>query len=218
MKLLVFFLSFASSAFAAMISGIRYPVGESLPAPRADQVEFKIAFDSRFTQTTKVQDKWAVAIYCSWKNISSQPVAILLKDHDSYHGTLSYVFGTQIRITDNAGRLLTTTWQSPDGWWDSTRSSSQTSEIMPGDIISLRPGETVIRRFGLTDILAGLLFNQAADKAPTTASGSKDMTGWKTTEFKFPAGDSKIEVRLHDLVASNSLTFRAKEASTTAAP
>lgn len=204
MKLLLFlFLSFASSAFASMICAVQVPKGESLPAPRPDQIEFTVAFDSNFETTEKGSDRWPTVIYCSWKNITSNSVSILLKDHDSYHGTLDYVFGIQVRISDSQGHVLTTTTPNSDGWWASAGFSSQMSALMPGDVVVLRPGETVIRSFRLEDVLRSLLLVQASEKS---------RANWKGAEFTFPSGESSIEVQLWGLVARQPLTFLGKGA------
>ena len=198
-------------AGAAMVTTVGIREGETLPAPRPDQLEFKVAFDSEFTRTTQEMNRWPVVIHCAWRNTSSEAVTVLLKDHDSYHGTLDYPIGIQVRITSKSGRILTTNSQYPAGWWDFSCCASQISHLMPGDIVALNPGEVAVRQFKLDDVLAGLTSTQTAEKAPGLPDGSRDLRSGTIADFEFPEGASTIEVKLRDLVATNALTLQVKK-------
>ena len=201
-----------------MISGILTQNGEQLPSPLADQVEFKVAFNRAFTKIETDKEQGPVNIYCSWRNRSSAPVAVLLKDHDATFGTLDFVYGMRVRILSAQGKVLTATAARQLEWWSFSSCCSIASSLMPGDIVTLQPGETVVRRFKLEDVLLGLKSTQATDEAPLQPSGTRLVTGTgPCSPFEFPVGANTIEVRCWNLVATNPLTLRVKNAVNQAA-
>ena len=192
---------------ASMITGILTEHGEKLPTPNAKEIGFKIGFDSELKTTEKTAKDGHIVIYCSWRNITDKPVLLLLKDHDSHYGKLDYPFGIQIRITNSEGVIVTANSQYKEGWWDFSCYCSQLSKLMPGDIITLKPKERIIRSFKIDDVLMRLTFIQAADKVPRTPDGVIDMTKVEVSDFKMPKGKNRIEVKYWDMIATNSLTL-----------
>jgi len=201
-------LLFTSYALGdGMITAIATKRGEKLPEPNEKQIEFRIGFDcdlKTIEKTAKDTDEY-ITIYCSWRNISKKSVSLLLKDHDSYHGQLDYPFGITIKITNSKGVVLTET-QFGGEWWNNQAYWSQTSNLMPGDIITLKPNKRVIRSFKVDDILMGLTSKQAEDKAPRGPDGVIDMTKVEVSDFKMPKGKNRIEVQCWGgMIATNSL-------------
>lgn len=226
---LIFVTSFWVSSLlvmhAGMISGIQTDLGEIIPEPKSEQIEFRIGFGCTRNGNDVVMDHekkktsklYSDSVYCLWRNISKEPVSFLLKDHDDFHGTLDYPFGIEIRITDCNGVVLTaTSSRKKEGWWASSCMHSQFSRITPGDIITLKPNEYVIRSIGIDDVIGGLTFVQARDKAaevPRMADGSVDMRKTKVHSFKMPEGKNRIEVKYWGLVAKNSIVLDVKDMS-----
>ena len=210
---IVVLLPAAAVLRASMISGILMNLDETLPQPGPGQIEFEIGFDSKLKSKEKTKSHYIATIYCSWRNISDKPVPLLLKDHDHYHGTLDYPFGINIKILNDEGVVLTATYPDNGGWWASSRYSAQSSSLMPGDIIILEPGEQVIRKISIDDVLGHLTHKQAADKAPRRPDGVIDMTKTKIRPFKIPLGKNRIEIKYWDLVAINSLILNVVETS-----
>lgn len=210
--LLALWLAGPTGAAGAMIAGILTSNGQELPRPRADEIEFTVAFDPEFKVTTRAAEAWEPVIYCAWKNITDHPVSLLLKEHDSYHGRLDYVYGTKIRVADSEGRSLTSARGAAEGWWNSRLFCSQLSQLHPEDVLVLRPGETVVRRLSLHAILAEVPFAQGLDQAPKLASGARDMAQWQARDFTLPKGTCTIEVRYWDLRPAPVLTLRVAEA------
>ena len=97
----------------------------------------------------------ALNIRCTFRNKSTKSLTFLLADHSDYHGTLPYPIMMSSRIIDSNGNVLTHTEDFGD-WWTSYILSSQSYQEMPGDRITLRPGEKVIRIVPLKSVLAGL--------------------------------------------------------------
>ena len=194
-------LAFAAPSLGAttMVTTVIASAGQSLPHPTARQIEFTVAIAPGLPPFRLAADCSNLVLRCSWRNVDSAPVAFLLKDHDDYHGTLSYPVGLQVRLTGPDGRVLTANSCFADGWWDFSCLCSQLSPLMPGDIIVLQPRETVSRKFALSDVLLGLDSTQAAAHAPILHNGSRDLTKTPVVPFTLPPGDSKLEVRLWGL-------------------
>jgi hypothetical protein len=97
----------------------------------------------------------ALNIRCTFRNESTKALTFLLADHSDYHGTLPYPIRMSARIIDSNGNVLTHTEDVGD-WWTSYILSSQSYREMPGNRVTLRPGENVIRIVPLKSVLAGL--------------------------------------------------------------
>jgi hypothetical protein len=95
-----------------------------------------------------------LALKARWKNIGDSPVELELKDHDAYHGTLEYPLGIMARVEDASGKLLTHGTAGWEEWWTWYYVWSTTFQPeMPGDVITLKPGEEVIRTIPLAVVL-----------------------------------------------------------------
>jgi hypothetical protein len=104
-----------------------------------------------------------ISIRSVWKNTGTKPISFLLKDHDPYHGTLAFPLFLWARVTEPSGRVLTKSNAASgvgvDGWWVSSLNGSNLfihGTQMPGDIITLKPGEVVTRIVHLDEVLSGL--------------------------------------------------------------
>jgi len=157
--------------------------------PRQSQIRMEVAFDQKFTSHTSQAAGFAAWIYCRWTNVSATGAKLLLKDHDAYHGTLEYPWSLQVRVTDKTGNVLTENPTLKDGWWSSAVLESQISKVMPGDVVVLKPGETVVRKVPLERGLMGLTPGAADHRLP-------------------PDGEYSIEVRMGEICATSPLTLR----------
>lgn len=134
-------------------------LGIAVFAPQTSASSKNISFEIQLhgwaisdSKTYKIEQP--ISIHCVWKNIGNQPCSLFLKDHDSYHGTLDYPIGISAKVIDNNGKVLT---QSNHGeWWSWYYLWSTLFKEMPGDVITLKPGEEVIRIVPLDVILRGL--------------------------------------------------------------
>ena len=124
-------------------------------------------------------------IRCRVKDISRKAVTFILADHDDYHGTLPYPVFMSAKVTDLDGNVLTRSVDSPDGWWSQYIRWSTFYREMPGDRVTLKPQEEVVRIVPLNAILEG---------NPSLQDGLK-------------AGDYFVELKLEDIV-SNSMRIR----------
>jgi len=105
----------------------------------------------------------SLPLVCRFKNKAKRNAAITLKDHDEYHGTLPYPTGLMARVVDESGTVVTRNDVTKDDWWSSYAvwsqfcvSSTASEEcLMPGDTITLKPGEEVIRIVPLARVLQG---------------------------------------------------------------
>ena len=95
---------------------------------------------------------------------------------------MPYPAGMQARVIDAYGVVLTKTVDSRDGWWSSYIRHSDSFEEMPGDRITLKPKESVVRIVPLRSILAGL------------PGGLR--------EGSLAAGEYKVQLRLGDVVSN----------------
>ena len=96
-----------------------------------------------------------IRIRCVWKNKGKEAATILLKDHDSYHGTLSYPVGMKTRVRDSNGNVRTSTHEFGE-WWSNYILWSTLFPETPGDRITLRPNEEVVRIVPLDEVLLGM--------------------------------------------------------------
>ena len=125
-----------------------------------------------------------IYIKCIWTNSNTDAITIFLKDHDEYHGTLEYPLGIGIKVENEDGKVLTKNSISPDEFWSYYYLWSTTFEpIMPGDSITLKPGEKLSRLIPINVILTGL---------PDLKSGNLDL------------GEYDIQI-VHNGVYSNNL-------------
>lgn len=209
LKFMATLLAFTASPLLAtnMVTGVLFDAGCSLPRQTSRQIEFTVALRVGLPRAPLASDASNINFDCSWHNVSSAPVDLLLKDHDGCQGTLSYPVSLQVRIVGPDGKVLTPNSAFSGGWWDFSCLCSQFSKLMPGDIVTLQPNETVTRTVHLTDVLSGVDFAQAAKRAPLAANGSRDLTKTPIRAFSLPPGDSKLEVRLFDLVAVAPITL-----------
>jgi len=97
-----------------------------------------------------------ISIRCVWRNTREWPVSIDLKDHDDDHGTLDYPVSLSARVLDSAGTVLTENENADHGWWSWYFLWSTTFERMPGDVVTLKPGEEVVRIVPLDKVLWGV--------------------------------------------------------------
>lgn len=173
-----------------MITGVSVPEGsERFEFFPKNEIRMDIAFDHEFEEFDASGDMSEAWIYCRWTNAGKKEVRLLLKDHDDYHGTLDHPWGLQVRITDQAGKVLTAGAAAIDGWWSSSVVCSQLSQVRPGDAIVLRQGENVVRRVSLDSVLFGLDLGSPAHP-------------------KITIGVYTIEVRLGGIVAFKPLHLR----------
>lgn len=175
-----------------MITGVLVPEGgEHFEFFPEKEIRMDIAFDHDFEELDASGDRSKVWIYCRWTNAGKKEVRLLLKDHDDYHGTLDYPWGLQVRITDQTSRVITAGEAAIDGWWSSSIVYSQLSQVRPGDVIVLKPGESVVRRVSLESILLGLDLGSPARPSITE-------------------GVYSIEARLGGITASKPLQLRVQ--------
>jgi len=130
----------------------------------------------------------AISIRCVIRNVSRRPQLVELKDHDAYHGTLRYPVGITAKVVRESGEVLTQNEidRSGEGWWSQYFVWSTTfNPRMPGDTITIPPGEVVIRLIPL---------DQVIEMHPNLRSGLR-------------SGTYTVQLRLH-LIKSNSLTIR----------
>ena len=95
---------------------------------------------------------------------------------------MPYPAGMQARVIDAYGVVLTKTVDSRDGWWSSYINHSDSFKEMPGDRITLKPKESVVRIVPLRSILAGL------------PGGLR--------EGSLAAGEYNVQLRLGDVISN----------------
>jgi hypothetical protein len=204
-----------------MIAGVLLEQGETLPNPTQDQIEFTVSLDAPLKGSAGKESDAPISVICSWKNVSSSPVEILLKDHDSSLGTLEYPYGIMARITNQDGAVLTATSAISDGYWGSSAGTMlRLSSIMPGDVVTIRPGETVVRKFVLDSVLAFLTSVQAREEAKRKHGDAAyigqfggdpehptEATDSSVKPFSFGPGTYAIKFRLFGLVSRNALNI-----------
>lgn len=93
---------------------------------------------------------------CIFENRSKKAVTLLLADHNDYSGTMPYPVGLKARVIDTEGNVLTHTSDFGD-WWTWHYMSSDGYREMPGDRITLKPGQKVVRIVPLAMVLRGLV-------------------------------------------------------------
>ena len=96
-----------------------------------------------------------ISLRCTFVNTGKRPQSILLIDHNDYSGTLPYPIGMAVRIWDASGTLLTANEFDSEGWWSSYYFSASAHFEKPGDRISLKPGDKVVRVVPLHIMLRG---------------------------------------------------------------
>lgn len=101
-----------------------------------------------------------IRIRCIFRNNGRSSLSFRLADHDSYHGTRPYPFGMRVRVRNLAGVVLSASQEFGE-WWTQYYLSSGVYLEMPGDRITLKPGEQVVRIVPLDEMLLG---NQALGK------------------------------------------------------
>jgi hypothetical protein len=119
-----------------------------------------------------------ISIRCVVENCGKAPREVLLKDHDPYHGTLPYPTTLTATLLDSEGRPLIEHWSQYVAW-------STIFAEMPGDRITLKPGESVVRVVPLDEVL-------------------------RASPIKVVAGSYRVRLRLGDL-ESNELAVIVKK-------
>lgn len=130
-----------------------------------------------------------VSLRCAFVNTSARRQEILLADHNDYSGTLPFPIGLLARVWDSSGELITTNEISPEGWWSWSYNSSAVFFERPGDSITLRPKEKVIRIVPLEAVLRGC----------------------KTLPEGLKPGRYSVQLKLGDLVSNKiEITIKSK--------
>lgn len=140
--------------------------------------------DWGYDDTDGIEEGDRMSIRCTFQNKGRSTVSLLLSDHDPYHGTMSFPFFMLARVTDTSGKVVTQTKDFGDWWTMYYLWSSQYTE-MPGERISLKPQEKVVRIVPLKAVLSGL------ESLPNSL-----MTG-----------EYKVQLKLGDIV-SNTLRLK----------
>ena len=96
-----------------------------------------------------------VSLRCTFVNTTTERQEILLSDHNDYSGTLPFPVGLRARVWASSGELVTKNEISPEGWWSWSYNSSAVFFERPGDRITLRREEKVIRIVPLDEVLRG---------------------------------------------------------------
>jgi hypothetical protein len=96
-----------------------------------------------------------VSLRCTFVNTTTKRQQILLSDHNDYSGTLPFPIGLRARVWNSSGELITKNEISGEGWWSWSYNSSAIFFERPGDRITLRPKEKVIRIVPLDQVLRG---------------------------------------------------------------
>ena len=96
-----------------------------------------------------------IAIKTVIRNTGKSPRRVRLDDHDEYHGTRPFPDGTYARIRDSNGTVLTRNDSTNDDWWSFEILQSTLSQEMPGDAVTIPPGEEVVRIIPLDRVLLG---------------------------------------------------------------
>jgi hypothetical protein len=213
------------SASGTMITGLYYLAknGDPTLQPGPEQIEFTIKLMPPEHLTPEGKPvPFPIRILCDWKNISPKPQPILLKDHDSFYGTLDYPYGIQLQVKNQRNELVTANVVIRDGWWASSAYGTGSSSVDPGDIVILAPGESVSRIIVAEQVLDYLTVEQGAEKAAPDLNAVLnnplrdafpvghpifDKYPVERTPFEFASGDYTIKVRLGTLIAKNSLTL-----------
>ena len=128
----------------------------------------------------------SIHIRCVWKNKGKGAATFLLADHDSYQGTLPYPVGMKAKVTYPNHVVLTDTPTFGE-WWSSYILTSSMFTEMPGDRVTLKPNEEVVRIVPLDEVLRGI----------------------DGLEKGLPEGDYAVELKLGDIV-SNRLWIKIK--------
>ena len=135
------------------------PLTARIPAPGPDdttpcqpQPGLSLSIKPRGLTFKVGQEIWIEVVI---RNASMAPRRVLVKDHDPYHGTLSYPTDLTARVIDSKGTVVTRNEIGKDGWWSWWFLASTLFETLPGDVITLRPGEEIIRIVPLNKILLG---------------------------------------------------------------
>jgi hypothetical protein len=87
-----------------------------------------------------------IRLKCEIININNKDEKVYLKDHHDYHGTLDYPTSIYITIEDEYGKKIIDEYTDYFCW------SAEFNE-MPGDWISLKNNEKIIRYFSINKIL-----------------------------------------------------------------
>jgi hypothetical protein len=96
-------------------------------------------------------------IRCTFLNKSKRVIAFLLADHTNHIGAKPYPYGLKTRITDAGGQVLTHTIDMGD-WWTSHYYDPPDGygAEKPGDRVTLKPDEKVVRVVPLAAMLRDL--------------------------------------------------------------
>jgi len=133
-------------------------------------------------------------IRCTFKNKSKREVSFLLADHTNQVRAKPYPYGLKTRVTDARGQILTHTIDMGD-WWTSHYYDPPDDREKPGDRVTLKPGEKVVRVVSLAAMLSDL------------------EVGWNGLK----AGEYVIEIKLGEII-SNRLTLTVVTKTQSAKP
>lgn len=96
-----------------------------------------------------------IFIKCVFANQGTEPLTLLLKDHDDYHIAWAFPAWVAAKVEDSAGKILTSPNGEEDGFWSAHFLSSTMMQVAPDDLVSLKPGEEVTKIIPLEKVLAG---------------------------------------------------------------
>lgn len=147
--------------------------------------EFKISIDPRRDYLGYYQEEGDLLIKCLFRNVSDKKQELTLKDHDPYFGDLNCPVGLTARVWDVQGTLLTKTQYIEDGWWWNRMLGSRGYMMQPGDTITLKPGEQVVRLVPL-DIIVG--------SCPNFPKGV--VAGTYTVQFRLSGNEEYLSNKL----------------------
>ena len=133
-------------------------------------------------------------IRCTFLNKSKRVINFLLADHTNHIGAKPYPYGLKTRLTDATGQVLTHTIDMGD-WWTSHYYDPPDNGEKPGDRVTLKPGEKVVRVVPLAAMLRDL------------------EEGWNGLK----SGKYVVEIKLGEII-SNRLTLAVMARTQSAKP
>jgi hypothetical protein len=131
-----------------------------------------------------IKEGSSINIRCVFRNETKNSIHLFLADHNDYSGTEQYPAWLQARVTDVKGQIMTRNKMYGD-WYSASVNNSDSIREMPGDRITLKPGEKVTRIVPLAAVIEGL----------------------STLPNDIRAGEYTVQLRLNDIV-SNELKIK----------
>lgn len=116
----------------------------------SEAIRLEAAFDPEFTM---LEDEWVgpnVSVLCRWTNTGTQPAAMLLAERDANGEALGFPDFLEARLKKQAGEPTEIT---DIDWRSGARSAMGWNFVGRDAIITLQPGESIVREIRLAELL-----------------------------------------------------------------